>query len=272
MPTSFFFIKFVCNGSLHFKFIILKRVFISQSNYIPWRGYFDAINLVDEFIVYDDVQYTKNDWRNRNRIKTANGITWLSIPIRIKGRYPQKIKEAEICNPHWAAKHWKALQNNYSRTPYFKEYAPLFEQLYLNKNYQYLTEVNYLFIKLICDILEIKTPINYSTNFDLKGNNKTERLLSLCKSVGATDYHSAPAAKNYLDEQLFKNENIKVHYFNYDNYEPYSQLYGKFFNYLSVLDLIFNEGAASKKYFLSVADKQSDRNLKYKAFIDDVSI
>src|SRR5882757_9025960 len=104
-----------------------KKVAIVQSNYIPWRGYFDLINSVDEFILFDDMQYTRRDWRNRNRIKTANGIIWLTIPVVVKGRYSQSIQETEVSDSNWAAKHWKTLQQSYARAAHFKEYETLFE-------------------------------------------------------------------------------------------------------------------------------------------------
>lgn len=223
-------------------------MFISQSNYIPWRGYFDAINSVDEFVVYDDVQYTKRDWRNRNRIKTPNGALWLSIPIEVKNKYYQKICEAKISNGSWAFNHWKTLQTNYSKAPYFRTYAPFFEELYLKKKYTYLHEVNYDFIRLICSILNIRTKIVYSSNTSLSPANRTERLLEICKKTAATDYYSGPAASSYLNETLFQNEKINVHYFDYSGYEPYPQLHGDFINQLSVLDLIFNTGPEAYKY------------------------
>lgn len=229
----------------------MKSVFISQSNYIPWRGYFDAINSVDEFIVLDDVQYTKRDWRNRNKIKTASGELWLTIPIEVKNKFHQKITEAKISDPAWANRHWKTLVTNYAAAPYFKDYAPLFQALYLEKQYTCLTEVNYAFLKLICSILNISTKINFSSEYPSNALGKTDRLLSICKQVGATDYYSGPSAKNYLDEGMFEAENIHVHYFDFTKYKSYSQLNGKFMNEVSILDLIFNEGPFAKLYFNS---------------------
>ena len=228
----------------------MKKIFICQSNYIPWRGYFDAINSVDEFIVYDQAQYTKNDWRNRNKIRTAEGELWLTIPVAVKNRLYQKINEVKISNPNWAIKHWKSIENNYSKSPFFKLYSQDFKNLYLNETYTYLTEVNYSFLKLICAILNIKTKITYSLNFPLEGEDKTERIINICKNVNATDYYSGPSAEAYLKKIRFDEENIKLHYFDYSNYKPYSQLHEPFINNLSILDLLFNEGPNSQKYFL----------------------
>ncbi|MCW3070874.1 MAG: WbqC-like family protein [Bacteroidetes bacterium] len=228
----------------------MKKVFISQSNYIPWRGYFHAISSVDEFIVYDEVQYTRRDWRNRNRIKTPGGDLWLSIPIEVKNKFHQKISEARISDSSWARNHWKTLQTNYSKSPWFKMYSPLFEALYLEKKYTHLTEVNYDFLGLICFILKIKTTITYSLDVPLPSGNRSERLLSLCKKAGATDYYSGPAAKNYLDEGIFRKQDVNVHYFDYSAYKPYPQMHGAFSRELSVLDLIFNIGPDAVQYLL----------------------
>ena len=226
----------------------MKKVFISQSNYIPWRGYFHAISSVDEFIVYDEVQYTRRDWRNRNRITTPAGEHWLSIPVEVKNRFHQKISEARISDKSWARNHWKTLQTNYAKTPWFKTYAPLFEALYLEKEYTHLRDVNYDFIELICFILEIKTKITFSADLSLSPGNRSERLLSLCKKAGATDYYSGPAAKNYLDEGLFLGQGVNIHYFDYSAYKPYPRKQGAFSTELSVLDLIFNTGPAAALY------------------------
>ncbi|HEX8517740.1 MAG TPA: WbqC family protein [Bacteroidia bacterium] len=233
----------------------MKKVFISQSNYIPWRGYFNAIDLVDEFVIYDDVQYTRRDWRNRNRIKTSKGDIWLTIPIEVKNRYFQKIEDARISDHSWAQHHWQSLKTNYSKSPYFKQYAPLFEALYLGKTYTHLTEVNYDFIRLICSILKISTRISYSKDFNVLDGSKSEKLLRICKTLEATDYYSGPSAKNYLEESVFNQNNVNVHYFDFSGLEPYPQQFGSFSNNVSVLDLIFNTGPDAYKYLsLKYAD------------------
>lgn len=113
----------------------MKKVAILQSNYIPWKGYFDLIGAVDEFILYDDMQYTRRDWRNRNQIKTPQGVQWLTVPVRVKGKYEQKIRDTEIDGSDWAVAHWKALVQNYARAPHFAEIAAWLEPLYLSGSY-----------------------------------------------------------------------------------------------------------------------------------------
>lgn len=228
----------------------MKKIIITQSNYIPWKGYFDSINMADEFILYDDMQYTRRDWRNRNQIKTKDGLKWLSIPVEVKGKYFQKINETKVSEPDWGVKHWNSILHNYSKAEYFNEYKNIFEDLYLKSNEEYLSKINFNFIKAVCDILDIKTEMKWSSEFNLL-EEKTERLVDICKKESATDYYSGPAAKAYMNEELFENENIKVHYFDYSGYPEYKQLHGEFTHAVTILDLIFNEGPDSKKYMKS---------------------
>ncbi len=206
--------------------------------------------MVDEFVLYDDMQFTRRDWRNRNQIKTRDGVKWLTIPVEVKGKYFQKIKETKISEPDWAEKHWNTIIHNYSRAKYFNEYKQIFEKLYLNSKEEYLSKVNYNFIKTICEILGIKTKMIWSDEFNLL-EEKTERLVDICKTLGATDYYSGPAAKAYMNEELFEKENIRVHYFDYSGYPEYEQLHGEFTHAVSIIDLIFNEGPNSPKFMKS---------------------
>lgn len=229
----------------------MKKVAISQSNYIPWKGYFDLIDQVDEFVLYDDMQYTKRDWRNRNKIKLQNQLSWLSIPVLVKGKYFQKISETTISDSNWSEKHWNSIKHAYAKAPFFKEYKDWLEDLFLNKskNLEHLSEVNFLFINEICKFLEIETNIKWSSDFELV-DGQTEKLLGVCKDLESNLYLSGPAAKNYLDEDLFSNEKIEVQWMNYDNYPEYKQLHGGFEHGVSILDVILNTGKDAKKYAL----------------------
>ena len=228
----------------------MKKVANLQSNYIPWKGYFDLINMVDEFILYDDMQYTRRDWRNRNKIKTPQGLKWLSIPVEAKGKYFQKINETKISEKDWAKKHWQQIQQNYSKAKYFNEYKDIFEKLYLECDEEYLSQINYRFIITICKILGIETKIRFSSEFDLI-DGQTEKLLGICKECNADVYLSGPAAKDYFDESLARQENIKVEWMNYTEYREYNQLFTSFEHGVTILDLIFNEGSNSKKFMKS---------------------
>lgn len=228
----------------------MTKALITQSNYIPWKGYFDAINTVDKFIVYDDMQYTKRDWRNRNKIKTTQGTSWLTVPVEVKGKYFQKINETCVSDVQWAKKHWLMIQQHYKKAPFFNKYSEIIEALYLGSDTLMLSEINVAFIKAINKILNIKTEILLSSQFELS-DGKTERLVDLCQKIGANEYYSGPAAKNYMEESLFAKHGIAVKYFDYTGYPKYHQLYDGFEHNVTILDLIFNEGDRATSYMKS---------------------
>lgn len=230
----------------------MKKVAILQSNYLPWKGYFDIINMADEFIVYDQAQYTKNDWRNRNKIKTQNGLLWLTIPIR-KKRLKTKICDTVAASPIWRIKHWKSICQWYSKSKYFDTYRAVFEDLYLSSEEDNLSQINLNFIKVINEILRIDTKITMSPDCNFV-NGKTEKLVHLCKDAGATDYLSGPAAKEYLDLNEFSENGIRVRFLNYDGYTLYNQRFPPFEHKVSIVDLIFNEGPLASKYMKSFSE------------------
>lgn len=227
-----------------------KRVAILQSNYIPWKGYFDLINSVDEFILYDDMQFTRRDWRNRNKIKTPTGVQWLTIPVAVKGKYFQKINETQIQEPDWGRRHYETLRTNYLKTPHFHEYDSLLNELYLGDSPSNLSEVNYRFLKAICGLLGIKTKISWSSDYRLD-EGKTERLVSLCQQAGGTSYLSGPAAKDYIDTACFNNAGIELHWMDYSGYPEYPQRFPPFDHGVTILDLLFNVGPDAPKYMKS---------------------
>ncbi|BAO87303.1 WbqC family protein [Caballeronia cordobensis] len=230
----------------------MKKIAILQSNYIPWKGYFDMIAAVDEFILYDDMQYTRRDWRNRNQIKTPQGVQWLTVPVKVKGKYHQKIRETEIDGMEWASAHWKSLVPNYRRAPYFAEIAVWLEPLYLDRSYTHLSQLNRCFIEAICDYLSIKTVISNSWDYP-PSDGKTERLADLCIEAGGTEYISGPAAKDYVDEKVFKDRGIELTWFDYAGYPEYPQLWGEFTHGVTILDLLFNCGPESARCMRYVA-------------------
>ena len=223
------------------------KVAILQSNYIPWKGYFDLIAAVDEFILYDDMQYTKRDWRNRNQIKTPQGVQWLTIPVKVKGKYHQSIRESEIEGVQWAADHWKILSQNYRRAPFFNEIAEWLEPLYLRESSTHLSQLNRRFIEAICGYLEIETVISSSWDYPL-ADGKSERLADLCASAGGGEYISGPAAKKYIEETVFAERAIKLTWFDYSGYPEYPQLWGEFAHGVTILDLLFNCGKDACRY------------------------
>lgn len=228
----------------------MSKLAVLQSNYIPWKGYFDLINSVDDFVLYDDMQYTSNDWRNRNRIKTPQGGQWLTIPVASKGQFGQAIREVRVANGLWRRKHWQALLLNYGRARFFARYREPFEALYLDRTDDRLSVINFAFIELVCAILGIKTRLSWSMDHVLAGD-RNQRLIGLCREFGASSYLSGPAARSYLDEAGFAAAGIDVSYIDYAAYPAYHQLFGDFVHEVSVLDLIFNEGPDAPRFMKS---------------------
>lgn len=229
----------------------MKKVAISQSNYIPWKGYFDLIASVDQFILYDDMQYTRRDWRNRNKVKTPQGTQWLTVPVKVKGRYHQKINETLIDGTDWAKTHWDTLQQFYRRAPHFSDIAQWLEPIYLTERFTHLSGLNSRLIIAICDFLGIDTKISSSSDYVLI-EGKTERLAELCTQVGATVYCTGPAAKGYLDESVFQNYGIDITWYDYSGYREYSQLWGPFVHHVTILDVLFNCGKKAPDYLRHV--------------------
>ncbi len=233
------------------------RVGIIQSNYIPWKGYFDFIDSVDEFVLFDEVQYTRRDWRNRNRIKTKDGLKWLTIPVEVKGKYDQRVSETRISDKRWAHEHASSLRHAYGKSPHFREEWTWIEPLYEESaSVDFLSSVNELFIRAIRDRLSIQTPIRLSSEFDLP-DGKNERLISICKQLGAAEYLSGPAARGYIDESLWTAAGIRVTYKSYDDYPEYAQPYPPFEHAVSIVDLLFNTGPQAPSYIKGTADVRS---------------
>jgi hypothetical protein len=223
----------------------MKKIAISQSNYIPWKGYFDLIGRVDEFVLYDDMQFTKNDWRNRNMIKTPRGTEWISIPVGHNIR--RRICDVELPDNQWRQKHWKTFEYNYSRAPHFQEVAALLAPIYLAGQHTHLSALNREVITTVCAYLGIRTKISSSRDYQLPAG-KSERLAAICTQAGATEYISGPAAQDYLDKGVFDRGGIKVTWFSYEGYPEYPQLWGKFIHNVSVVDLLFNCGHEASRY------------------------
>ena len=224
-----------------------RVIAISQSNYIPWKGYFDLIAKADEFVIYDDVQFTRRDWRNRNLIKTAAGPNWVTIPIKSKGNYYQTIRDTQIDGTEWADRHWKSIEQNYRKSKHFAEIRDLLQPMWLAENHRFLSDLNRSLITQICQYLGIDTKISTSTEYHLDGN-RSERLLNIVKQANGQVYLSGPAAQTYLDAPLFIEENVQVSWMDYSGYPSYPQLWGEFVHRVSIIDLLFNCGPESIKY------------------------
>lgn len=230
-----------------------KSVTITQSNYVPWKGYFDLIRASDEFILYDNVQYTRRDWRNRNLIKTPAGLRWLTIPVEVHGKYHQSVETTRIAEPGWHLTHWRSIETNYARAAGFASVAPWLRDLLESvADVPLLSVVNERLLRAVCVRLRITTPILRSTDLldreAMQDMNPTDRLLQLCVAAGATRYLSGPSARNYLETTRFDERGIEVVWMDYDHYPEYPQLWGTFSHGVSIVDLLLNVGDDASRY------------------------
>jgi hypothetical protein len=216
------------------------KVVVLQSNYIPWKGYFDLINDADVFVYYDEVKYTKNDWRNRNKIYSVNGEQWLSIPI-FKDAVKLKISEVKIEGTSWQELHHKSIYYAYKKAPFFSQIESLIDEVYLEKKWLSLIELDRFLIEKISSMIGIQTRFVDSKNFDLSGE-RVDRLINILTQLGATQYISGPAAKDYLSdsEYLFEKNKIELIYKDYSAYPQYKQMREPFVHSVSILDLLVN--------------------------------
>lgn len=230
----------------------MKRVAILQSNYLPWKGYFDIIGSVDEFIVYDCAQYTKNDWRNRNQVKTAQGKVWLTVPVRHRS-LDQCIDEVEVADPRCFGKHWATFRQAYARAPGFGDHAAALETAFREAaELPRISEVNLHFLRLIAQLLDLPARITDSRRYELP-EGRNERLVALCVQAGANRYVSGPAARSYLDEALFERAGIAVEWMAYSGYPEYEQPYPPFDHFVSILDLLGCTGGRARDFLKSSA-------------------
>jgi len=230
------------------------RIGILQPGYLPWLGFFEQMYKSDVFVIYDDVQYDKEGWRNRNRIKTANGIQWLTVPVHVKLSDMPLIKDIKIDNKeNWRRKHLNSIKMSYSKAPFFKDYINIFEDAY-SANWEFIVDIDMVFILKLADCLGLggKKIVKSSSLTDI-GNgryedesevNKIDRLIKICELFSADSFYEGAAGKNYIDDAYFNRHGIKVEYQDY-KHPVYKQLYGDFVPYLSVVDLLFNHGKES---------------------------
>jgi hypothetical protein len=226
------------------------NVVILQPSYIPWRGYFDQIDRADLFIFYDDVQYDKRGWRNRNQIKTPKGKQWLTVPVYSRGAQVENIPINQIRivwdNP-WNENHLKALQHAYARAPHFARYLPLLETFYQRRD-EFLVDFTIDFaVAITRELGNTQTRFRRSSEITGIEGNKTDRLIQILQAVGATHYLSGPSARDYIEIEKFETAGITLEYIEY-NYPEYPQLYPPFDSYVSILDLLFMTGPEAASY------------------------
>lgn len=231
------------------------KVGVIQSCYVPWRGYFDFIRSCDLFVVYDDVQYSKGSWRNRNQVKTANGLHWLTVPVTVA--LGQRIDEVRIAHGarSWIEEHGRLLRLALEPAPHFEDAWLLWSEA-IEQRDELLSSLNVRLLRAVCAYLGIATPLVMSSEYQAQGAS-TQRLISLLRAVGATQYLSGPSAAAYLDLQQFAEHGIAVQYKSYD-YRPYPQLHGEFVGAVTILDLIANCGRGAGTH---LASSSADRSV-----------
>ena len=234
------------------------KAVILQPSYIPWRGYFHQIFKADTFVFYDDVQYDKHGWRNRNQIKTSQGKQWLTIPVHSKGVTDGlPINQVRIdWSKTWAVSHWKAITYAYGRSPFFKQYAPLLEPFY-NRRDEFIADFTIdLTIALARSLGIAHTRFLRSSGLTGVNGQKTDRLVQILQQMGADHYLSGPSAQDYIEQEKFEAAGITLEYISYD-YPEYPQLYPPFEPQVSVLDLLFNTGDRALEYIVGTAERKA---------------
>ena len=231
----------------------MKCVSILQPGYIPWLGFFEQMAYSDIFVIYDDVQYDKNGWRNRNRIKTPQGIQWLTVPVLTANRTGQLVCDVQIDNrTNWRSKHLRAIEQNYKKSTFYDECFPVLESIF-TKDWDSLLELDIFIIDKIREFLGVNKPMLKSSELTSTGKN-IDRLINICKELDATEFYEGSAGRNYIDDTSFETNGIKITYQDY-RHPVYPQLYGEFIPYLSILDLLFNCGKDSWNMLQNSADK-----------------
>ncbi len=219
-----------------------------QPVYLPWIGLFHKIALADIFCVFDIVQYQRKDFNNRNKIKTSAGPIWLTVPVKSSGRLDSIITDIEIINDGWHKKHLKSIELNYKKTPYFEQYFKGLKKI-LETPYQYLTDLNFDILIYILDALNINTTIVKASDYSFRGV-KSELVLDMCNQLNADTYIFGEQGKNYADVDSFNKKGISLYFQSY-NHPMYTQTKGEFLPFMSVFDLLFNEGEKSRDILLS---------------------
>jgi len=230
-----------------------KTIAILQSNYIPWKGYFDIIAAVDEFMIFDEAQFTRRDWRNRNRIIIDGRLHWLTIPVSSKGRFNAPIAEMEVSESGWAEKHWRSIQHAYGKAPFFSLYGPPLEKLYEQAaTLPLLTEINELFLRRISTMLDLAPEFQRTSQIPRQAQSPTGRLVEICAGRKADVYVSGPAARDYIQSAEFAAAGVKLRYANYAGYPTYQQASESFEHGVSIVDTLMHCGPQARGHLKSI--------------------
>ena len=226
------------------------RIGILQPGYLPWLGFFEQVYRSDVFVLYDDVQYDKNGWRNRNRIKTPAGNQWLTVPVCYRFSERPQVKDVRVNNATpWSRKHWRALEMNYAKAPFLDAYRPFFEETYTH-DWELLIDLDLHLIFGLTEALGMDTGKFVRSSSLAIAGDRLERLVRICDHFGADVFYEGAAGSSYIDESVFKSHGIRVEYQHYEH-PTYRQLHGEFVPYLSVVDLLLNHGSESLRILTS---------------------
>jgi WbqC-like protein len=237
---------------------LAKSIVILQSNYLPWKGYFDLMASVDEFLIFDEVQYTRRDWRNRNRIVVQGKVQWLTIPVRTKGQYLEAIERIEIDGHDWAPKHWETIRHAYKRADFFAQYESTLQDAYERAaKLALLTEVNELFLRRLSEIIDLNKPLLRTSAAPRTSEQPTDRLVEICMARDATEYVSGPAARSYIEREKFAAAGVRLRYAQYPEYPRYDQRSETFEHGVSLIDVIMRCGPEARCHLKSLEDRES---------------
>ncbi|MGE5554751.1 MAG: WbqC family protein [Methanocella sp.] len=239
-------------------------VYVHQPEYLPWLGFFDKLSRCEVYVIYDDAQYQHGGFHNRNRIRTPQGWEWLTVPI--KHGHPQIIKNVKIAGDQWKNKHLSSIKRHYQKTPYFQKYYPPIEDA-ITSDHSMLIDLNLQLIKVFAEILGINVKMVRSSEFPYGGTEKNEKLVSMCKFLGADTYLSGSGGRNYVKEEIFTQAKINLQWHNYEH-PTYKQCFEGFEPNMSIIDLLFNEGPNAKKILqtgVKIEIKEAKAALEYAA-------
>ncbi len=228
------------------------RAVILQSNYIPWKGYFHLLSLADKFVVYDSVQYTTNDWRNRNRLIGPAGPIWLTVPIKTAGRFGQRIYDATVLDAKWARKHWLTSEQCLRDRPYFSNFADAWHDQFLRcAEFVKLAEINVAWLKLLLSQMDVQTQLILDTSISISATDPTDRIVEICDHLECDRYLTGPAGLTYLNIDTFSKRRIKLEVIDYSAYPEYPQSRTDFTHAVSILDFLSNVEIGQVRSLLS---------------------
>ena len=232
-----------------------RRAVILQSSYLPWKGYFDLLEKADIFVIYDSVLFSKQTWRNRNKVRTKDGTAWISIPVETSGKYHQAIDAVQTVDSSWAEKHWMAIVRSLKSAPFFDEYAADWEEWFARAAaFESLHEINVYFFTRLAETLGITTEVVRDRDVGLTVGTPTERLVALCKSVDATSYLTGPAGLDYIEREKFADADVVLESIDYSTYPSYDQVHPGFEAGVTVLDLLANVGPSAPDHLVGRVD------------------